>query len=116
MEIQLQTLVDTYNQAADRFNLARLDYAFSYAAPAPPPALRLPSDVGSWDADQRPVTAAVQSVREYFELVVEGELHAPGDAAAFERMRAAALDLTKRFFQVSLTQLGISCDGIIESD
>ena len=112
----MQTLVDTYNQAADRFNLARLEYAFACATQAPPPALRLPADVDSWDADQRPVTAAVQSVREYFESVVEGTLRAQCDAAAFERMRAAALDLTRRFFQVSLTQLGISYDGIIEAD
>jgi hypothetical protein len=29
-------------------------------------------------------------------------------------MRAASLQLTRRFFQVSLTQLGIPCDGIVE--
>ncbi len=112
----MQTLVETYNHAADRFNLARLDYAFSSETFAPPPAIRLPPDMDSWDADQRPVTAAVQAVREYFESVTEGTLHARGDIAAFHRMRVAALELTRRFLQVSLTQLGISCEGIIESD
>ena len=110
----MQLLVKTFNEAADCYNLARLEYAFTYFGSAPPPALRLPSDDRKWTADQRPVTVAVQAVRDYFEGVADGEIIAPTQDASYERMRAASLQLTRRFFQVSLTQLGIPCDGIVE--
>lgn len=111
----MQQLVNTFNDAADRYNLARLEYSFACVAMAPPPALRLPPDEQAWTDDQRPVTTAVQAVRDYFEAVADGAIVAPTLAPAYERMRVASLLLTRRFFQVSLTQLGIPCEGIIEA-
>jgi hypothetical protein len=110
----MQQLVKTFNDAADSYNLARLEYAFAFTGTAPPPALRLPSDDRKWTADQRPVTLAVEAVRDYFEAVADGSVIAPTRAESYARMREASLQLTRRFFQVSLTQLGIPCDGIIE--
>lgn len=110
----MQQLVNTFNEAADNFNLARLEYALQFRAAAPPPALRLPADDRQWTADQRPVAFAVEAVRDYFESVADGNVIAQTDSESYERMRAASLELTRRFFRVSLTQLGISCDGILE--
>ena len=110
----MQQLVNTFNKAADNFNLARLEYALQYRASAPPPALRLPSDDRQWSADQRPVAFAVEAVRDYFESVADGNVIAQTDSESYERMRAASLELVRRFFRVSLTQLGIPCDDILE--
>jgi hypothetical protein len=110
----VQHLVKTFNEAADQYNLARLEYAFGYAGTTPPPALRLPSDEREWAADQRPVAFAVEAVRDYFEAVADGTVIARTRTESYERLRDASLHLTRRFFQVSLTQLGIPCDGIIE--
>lgn len=110
----MQQLVNTFNEAADTFNLARLEYALQHRTAAPPPALRLPADDRHWTADQRPVAFAVEAVRDYFESVADGSVIASTDAASYERMRAASLELTRRFFRVSLTQLGIPCDHILE--
>ena len=110
----MQYLVKTFNDAADSYNLARLEFTFSCFGTTPPPALRLPSDDREWTPDQRPVTCAVEAVRDYFEGVADGHIIAPTRDASYERMRSASHELTRRFFQVSLTQLGIPCDGIIE--
>ena len=110
----VQHLVKTFNEAADHYNLARLEYAFGCAGTPPPPALRLPSDEREWAADQRPVTFAVEAVRDYFEAVADGTIIAHTRTESYSRLRDASLQLTRRFFQVSLTQLGIPCDGIIE--
>jgi hypothetical protein len=107
-------LVKTFNDAADHYNLARLEYAFGCAGTPPPPAMRLPSDEREWAADQRPVAFAVEAVRDYFEAVADGTVIAHTRGESFGRLRDASLHLTRRFFQVSLTQLGIPCDGIIE--
>jgi hypothetical protein len=110
----VQHLLKTFNEAADQYNLARLEYAFGCAGTPPPPALRLPSDDREWAADQRPVAFAVEAVRDYFEAVADGAIIAQTRTESYERVREASLHLTRRFFQVSLTQLGIPCDGIIE--
>jgi hypothetical protein len=112
--MEVRHLVKNFNDAADNYNLARLEYAFSFGGSTPPPALRLPSSDREWTADQRPVTVAVQSVRDYFEAVAEGTVIAATRAESFRRLREASLQLTRCFFQVSLTQLGIPCDGIID--
>lgn len=110
----MQQLVNTFNEAADNFNLARLEYALQFRAAAPPPALRLPADDHQWSGDQRPIAFAVEAVRDYFESVADGNVIARTDSGSYERMRAASLELTRRFFRVSLTQLGIPCDDILE--
>ena len=109
----MQNLVKNFNEAADAFNLARLEYAFSCSGSPPPLARRLPSNDCEWSADQRPVTAAVQGVRDFFEAVADGSVLAATRAESYRRLREASLQLTRCFFQVSLTQLGIPTEGII---
>lgn len=111
----MQPLVNTFNEAADNFNLARLEYALRFRTAPPPPALRLPANDREWTADQRPVAFAVESVRDYFESVADGNVVARTDSDSYDRMRSASLELTRSFFRVSLTQLGIPCDGILET-
>jgi len=110
----VQQLVNIFNEAADTFNLARLEYALQHRTATPPPALRLPADDRQWTADQRPVAFAVEAVRDFFESVADGGVVAFTKTESYERMRAASLELTRRFFRVSLTQLGIPCDDILE--
>ena len=110
----MRQLVNDFNEAADNFNLARLEYALQFRAAAPPPALRLPADDHQWTADQRPVAFAVEAIRDYFESVADGTVIARTDSECYERMRAASVELTRRFFRVSLTQLGIPCHDILE--
>ena len=115
MHEELSELVATYNEAVERYNLARLAYAYAFDSLAVPPvACGMPSD-GIESADQhRPASSSVQAVREFFECIFDGEVLADTASDAYGSLHGASLELTRRFFQVSLTRMGISCRGMLD--
>lgn len=115
MQEELQELVATYNDAVDSYNLARLEYAMAFGGFALPPiAYAMPSD-GLEHADRhRPATVSVQAVRDFFEDIFEGEIFADTLSGPYGSLHGASLELTRRFFQVSLTRMGISCRGMLD--
>jgi hypothetical protein len=115
MSTALDQLVAGYNDAADRYNLARLEYALqAVAEPLPPPAGRLrrtEASPGPTPPD-RPLAFNVEDIRDFFEAHRAGG-GLPG-AAKFMLLRESARELVRRFLQVSLTLLGVCCNGIID--
>ena len=115
MHEELRELVATYNEAVERYNLARLAYAFSFDGLAVPPvASNMPPD-GLESADRhRPASTSVQAVRDFFEGIFDGDVIADTTSDAYGSLHGASLELTRRFFQVSLTRMGISCRGMLD--
>jgi hypothetical protein len=62
----------------------------------------------------RPATLAVQAVRDFFEGIFDGVIVADTLSSAYDALHGAQLEMTRRFFQVSLTRMGISCQGMID--
>ncbi len=113
MTTELQQLMTNYNEAVDAYNLARLEYAMGCSAPTPAPVRHMGDGKFSLAFDAQAAAFAVEAVRDFFEDVAEGVLSADHDSPAFFRLEAAAVELTRKFFHVSLTRLGVSCRGII---
>ena len=109
MRGEIPELIVAFNDAVDRFNLSRLAYAMQHpAAKVPPPAFVMqPEGVGSAPS-LRPVTSTVQAVRDFFEDVYDGTTEADPASEPFAHMHDASLEMTRRFFHVSLTCMGIS--------
>lgn len=115
MNDELHGLVTSYNDAVDRYNLARLEYAMtSDRLTIPPVAKTMPCDGIELAERHRPATLSVQAVREFFEHIFDGEVAADTRSTAYGSLHGASLELTRRFFQVSLTRMGISCRGMID--
>jgi hypothetical protein len=112
---ELRELVATYNEAVDRYNLARLEYAMAFDGFAlPPVANPMPCDGLERAERHRPATMSVQAVRDFFEGIFDGEIVADTVSMPYDSLHDASLDLTRRFFQVSLTRMGISCRGMLD--
>ena len=115
MNDELQDLVSSYNDAVDRYNLARLEYAMTFDGFAlPPVAKTMPRDGIELADRHRPATLSVQAVRDFFEEIFDGGISADTRSNAYGSLHGASLELTRRFFQVSLTRMGISCRGMID--
>ena len=115
MHPDFQELVTTYNDAVDGFNLARLEYALTYDGYAlPPVANPMPSDGIERAEKHRPATLSVQAVRDFFEAIFDGAVDADTASPLYECLHGASLELTRRFFQVSLARMGISCQGMLD--
>jgi hypothetical protein len=115
MHDEIKQLVTAYNEAVDSYHLARLEYACAYDAVAIPPVARqMPVDGLERAEQHRPATLSVQAVRDFFEDVFDGAILANMSGAPYESLHEASLDLTRRFFQVSLTRMGISCRGMLD--
>ena len=115
MNDELNELVLSYNDAVERFNLARLEYAMAFDGFAIPPVARTmpPEEIELADR-HRPATLSVQAVRDFFEDIFDGEIRADTRSNAYGSLHGASLELTRRFFQVSLTRMGISCRGMLD--
>ncbi len=112
---ELRDLVMTYNEAVERYNLARLAYACVFDGFAVPPvAFGMPCDGLESAERHRPASASVQAVREFFEDIFDGTVIADTGSDAYGSLHGASLELTRRFFQVSLTRMGISCRGMLD--
>src|ERR1700747_556449 len=98
MHEELRDLVTTYNEAVERYNLARLGYAFAFDGFAVPPvAWSMPCD-GLESADRsRPASSSVQAVRDFFEGIFDGEVIADTTSDAYGSLHGASLELTRRF-------------------
>src|SRR5579864_1057722 len=106
MHGELRQLVATYNEAVDRYNLARLEYALVYDGFAiPPVACLMPADGLDRAEKHRPATLSVQAVRDFFEGIFDGVVIADTSGKTYGDLHAASLELTRRFFQVSLTRM-----------
>ena len=115
MNDELNELVGSYNDAVERFNLARLEYAMAFDGFAiPPPARMMPSEGIELADRHRPATLSVQAVRDFFEEIFDGGITADTRSNAYGSLHGASLELTRRFFQVSLTRMGISCRGMLD--
>jgi hypothetical protein len=115
MQEELRELVETYNEAVDRYNLARLEYAMNFDGfELPPVAHAMPCDGLERAERHRPATVSVQAVRDFFEDIFEGSIMADTLSGAYDSLHSASLELTRRFFQVSLTRMGISCRGMLD--
>ena len=115
MHEELRALVATYNEAVDRYNLARLEYAMSFDGLAlPPVAHAMPCDGLERAERHRPATVSVQAVRDFFEDIFDGVVVADTLSEPYCYLHEASLELTRRFFQVSLTRMGISCRGMLD--
>lgn len=115
MNDELNELVLSYNDAVERFNLARLEYAMAFDGFAIPPVARTmpPEEIELADR-HRPATLSVQAVRDFFEDIFDGEIRADTRSNAYGSLHGASLELTRRFFQVSLTRMGISCREMLD--
>ena len=115
MQEELRELVTTYNEAVDRYNLARLEYAYTFDQfLLPPVAHAMPCDGIERAERHRPATVSVQAVRDFFEGIFDGAIVADTLSDAYDSLHGASLELTRRFFQVSLTRMGISCRGMLD--
>lgn len=115
MNDELQDLVSSYNDAVDRYNLARLEYAITFDGFALPPVAKgMPREGIEFAVRHRPATLSVQAVRDFFEEIFDGGITADTRSNAYGSLHGASLELTRRFFQVSLTRMGISCRGMID--
>jgi len=115
MHEELRELVETYNEAVERYNLARLEYAINFDGFALPPVAHVMPSEGIERADRhRPATVCVQAVRDYFEDIFDGAIVADTVSEVYGYLHEASLELTRRFFQVSLTRMGISCRGMLD--
>lgn len=115
MNHELELLVAAYNDAVDRYNLARLEYSVAYDRLLVPPVAQAMPSRGLERAEQhRPATLAVQAVREFFEGVFDGRITADTLSPSYDQLHVASLDLTRKFFQVSLTRMGISSRGLLD--
>src|SRR4029077_4334418 len=111
----LKDLVSSYNDAVDRYNLARLEYAMMFDGfSLPPVAHTMPRDGIELADRHRPATLSVQAVRDFFEDIFDGAVRADTRSNAYGSLHGASLELTRRFFQVSLTRMGISCRGMLD--
>jgi hypothetical protein len=109
MRGELPELIEAFNDAVDRFNLSRLAYAMAHPiAKVPPPAFAMQPEGIACTPSLRPVTSTVQSVRDFFEDVYDGTTEADPTSEPFACMHDASLEMTRRFFHVSLTCMGIS--------
>jgi hypothetical protein len=114
MDAELRDLIDLYNGAVDRYNLARLQYACEFdgfALPPTAPSMNVDRDGSERD---RSAALAVQAVRDFFEDVFESVEVAETSSTAYALLHDASLELMRRFFQVSLTRMGISCRGMLD--
>jgi hypothetical protein len=109
MNGNLDELISAYNDAVGDYDLARLEYAMLF------PALDIPPVGASMKADGfdcslaiRSASATVQAVRDFFESIYDGTTEADPASLAFELLHDASLEMTRRFFHVSLTRMGIS--------
>ena len=115
MNSDLEQLVESYNEAVDRYNLARLEYAMSNAGFVIPPVASAMPISGLDQADRhRPATLSVQAVREFFEGIFDGAIAADTLSRSYDSLHCASLEMTRRFFQVSLTRMGISCHDMLD--
>ena len=115
MNDELNELVSTYNEAVDRYNLARLEYAMVFDGFALPPVARtMPLDGLERAERHRPATVSVQAVRDFFEEIFDGSITADTRSVPYGSLHGASLELTRRFFQVSLARMGISCRGMLD--
>ena len=115
MHEELRELVTTYNDAVERYNLARLEYALAFDGLAVPPVARqMPCEDIESAERHRPASTSVQAVRDFFEGIFEGDVIADTTSNAYGSLHGASLELTRRFFQVSLTRMGISCRGMLD--
>jgi len=115
MNDELNELVHSYNDAVERFNLARLEYAMTFDGFAiPPVAPAMPREGIERAERHRPATLSVEAVRDFFEEIFDGEITADTRSNAYGSLHGASLELTRRFFQVSLTRMGISCRGMLD--
>lgn len=115
MHDELRELVETYNEAVDRYNLARLEYAMIFDGfVLPPVAHSMPCDGLERAERHRPATVCVQAVRDFFEDIFDGAIIADTLSDGYGFLHEASLELTRRFFQVSLTRMGISCRGMLD--
>jgi hypothetical protein len=115
MHDNLKTLIESYNEAVDQYHLERLAYAYEFdRLKVPPPAARMPLEELACLWAHRPAVAAVQAVRNFFEDVYDGTIAADASSDAFEALHDAALELTRRFFHVSLTRMGISSSETLD--
>jgi hypothetical protein len=115
MNDELQDLVGSYNDAVDRYNLARLEYAMTFDSfRLPPVAKTMPREGIELAERHRPATLSVQAVRDFFEEIFDGGITADTRSNAYGSLHGASLELTRRFFQVSLTRMGISCRGMLD--
>lgn len=115
MHPELEALIEAYNEAVDRYNLARLEYAMASDGLIVPPVATAMPVAGIDRADRhRPATLGVQAVRDYFEGIFDGAIVADTMCPAYDSLHEASLEMTRRFFQVSLTRMGISCRGMLD--
>ena len=115
MHEELRELIATYNEAVDGYNLARLEYAMAFDDYViPPVAKAMPCDGIERAERHRPATLSVQAVRDFFEGIFDGDIVADTLSDPYAVLHGASLELTRRFFQVSLTRMGISCRGMLD--
>jgi hypothetical protein len=115
MHEELLELVAAYNEAVERYNLARLEYAMLFDGfVLPPVAHSMPCDGLERAERHRPATVCVQAVRDFFEDIFDGAIVADTLSDGYGYLHEASLELTRRFFQVSLTRMGISCRGMLD--
>jgi hypothetical protein len=115
MHEELLELVGTYNEAVERYNLARLEYAILFDGFVLPPVAHSMPCTGLERAERhRPATVCVQAVRDFFEDIFDGAIIADTLSDGYGYLHEASLELTRRFFQVSLTRMGISCRGMLD--
>ena len=115
MNSELDGLVAVYNEAVERYNLARLEYTMLHECCAAPPVARPMPSIGLERAEQhRPATLSVQAVRDFFEDIFDGHVVANTTSAAYDSLHGASLELTRRFFHVSLTRMGISTREMLD--
>jgi hypothetical protein len=115
MHPELEELVTSYNEAVDRYNLARLEYAMAFDGfLVPPVAHAMPVAEIDRAERHRPATLSVQAVRDFFEGIFDGAIVADTLSGSYDVLHDASLEMTRRFFQVSLTRMGISCRGMLD--
>lgn len=109
MNPEIEALVEAFNEAVERYNLARLEYAMEADGLAAPPVARaMPSlEIERADA-HRPAALSVQAVRDFFEGVFDGEIIADRQGKSYGVVHRASTEMTRLFFQVSLARMGIS--------
>jgi hypothetical protein len=115
MNLELEQLVMAYNDAVERYNLARLEYAMSFEKMiVPPVANAMPIAEIDRAERHRPAALSVQAVRDFFEGIFDGVIVADTLSDSYDCLHGASLEMTRRFFQVSLTRMGISCRGMLD--
>jgi len=84
MNQEIQDLVTSYNDAVDRYNLARLEYAMLFDGFSLPPVANTMPNEGLERAERhRPATLSVQAVRDFFEDIFHGAISADTRSTAY---------------------------------